>query len=138
MDEYSVRKYQIHCPKCGNEFVWDTDVIEREQARLKRRHLEISQMIGEMKSHNDPLVLSKSPDFKRLKAESTKLIERLTALKAVKQNNQGITDEIYNRTFKDVVRERYGDETYFKLLETVKERLKPIRIEKLMTERVKK
>lgn len=138
MDEYAVKKYQIHCPECGHEFVWNLDVIEREHERLRKRHTQITQMITGMKARNNLDALGRSDEYRRLKAESATIIARLTALKTVKENNHRITDEIYNRTFKDVVRERYGDEAYYKLLDAVKERLKPIRIEKLMVERVKK
>ena len=130
-----LKKYQIHCPKCRYEFVWNMDELEQEREKLKKRHGVISQMISDMKAHNEPTVLGMSKEFKRLKAESTQIIERMTELKTIKKNNDAITSEIFNREFKDLIRERFGEEEYCRLLEMVQERLKPIRTEQIMTER---
>ena len=127
-----LKRFQIHCPRCRHEFVWNMDDLDQEREKLKKRHGLISQMISDMRANNSPDALGYSREFKRLRAESTQIIERLTALKAIKKNNQAITDEIYNREFKDLVRERYGEEEYFRLIEIVKERLKPISTERIM------
>ena len=135
MSEFNVKRYQIHCPKCRYEFVWDMDDLERERTRLKDRHSVISKMIADMKAQNSSDALGFSKEYKRLKAESTQLIERITQLKTIYKNNTAITDEIYNREFKDLVRERYGEEEYFRLIEIVKERLKPISTERIMMDK---
>ncbi len=135
MEEYNIKRFQIHCPKCRHEFVWNMDDLEQEREKLKKRHGVISKMIADMKAQNSPDALGFSKEFKRLKAESTQLIERMTELKSIKKNNEAITDEIFNREFKDLIRERFGEEEYCKLLEMVQERLKPIRTEQIMTER---
>lgn len=134
MEEFNIKRFQIHCPKCRFEFVWNMDDLEQEREKLKKRHGVISKMIADMKAQNSSDALGFSKEYKRLKAESTQLIERMTQLKAIYKNNSAITDEIYNREFKDLVRERYGEEEYFRLMEIVKERLKPISTERIMTE----
>ena len=135
MSEFNVKRYQIHCPKCRYEFVWDMDDLERERTRLKDRHSVISKMIADMKAQNSSDALGFSKEYKRLKAESTQLIERITQLKTIYKNNTAITDEIFNREFKDLIRERYGEEEYFRLIEIVKERLKPISTERIMMDK---
>lgn len=132
MNEFSVKKYQIRCPKCKHEFVWDMTPLDVEIERVRKRQAELMRIVAEMKAHNDPIRLGYSVEYKEKKARLSECIERVTELKTIRKNNTIITDDIFNREFKDLVREVYGDETYFSLLQKVKERLKPESVERMM------
>ena len=63
-----MRKYQLHCPECGREFLWDLDINEQKKRKIDRKKAEYEGMIADMKKHNDPMVLVWSQEYKGLQA----------------------------------------------------------------------
>jgi hypothetical protein len=129
-----MRKYQIHCPECKHEFVWDLGPMEWKMQRMVRRVNELNAMMADLKSYNSRTQLNKSPQYLRMKTEYNQLLKDITDLKVVKQNNAKVTGEIFNQEFRSVVRERVGEEEYSSIIDETNKRLAPTTIEKLMKE----
>lgn len=132
-----LRRYQIHCPECGCEFIWDHDPLDHELVILAKKQKELFGMINAMQTNNPPTVLAHSDEFKDIKKKCGEMKFIIGELKAIKHANHGITGELFMAEFKEAFRDKYGDEAFYQLVEETQERLKPKRIDNLMKERPK-
>lgn len=136
-NDLKVSKYQIHCPNCKYEFVWNLEPQERVTNELRNRHSEIMAIISSLKAQKYDGDVKNSYQYRMLVEEDKQIIQRLSELKRIAKQNRSITELVYDEEFKGVVRDRYGDEEYYKILEITKERLKPEKYERMMKERPK-
>lgn len=125
-------KYQLTCPKCKHEFVYDADYYEKNITRLG---LEIAEITRQLAGHRRlpwPEQKARTDWFYRAKKALAEKQVELAELKAIRKAADRQIDEMMFRIFKDLVREEIGEEAYRRLIEKSKAELEAYEISGLM------
>ena len=127
-----MRKYQLHCPECGREFLWDLDINEKKKRKIDRKKAEYEGMIADMKKHNDPMVLVWSQEYKGLQARLEEIKREEEQLNLVSERNEHYIVMTIFDEMQEAIRERLGDQGLYEFMDGMKSRLKPECIEFMM------
>lgn len=120
-----MRKYQLHCPDCGREFLWDLDINETKKRKIARKKAEYAQMIADMEKRNDPIKLVWSQDYKALQAKLEEIKREEEQLALVSERNEHYIIMMILDEMQEAIRERLGDKGLYELMDGLKSRLKP-------------
>ena len=123
---------QMTCPHCKREFPFDNGKLDREISNIGQRISAINRELAEIKSAGTRYRKAADGRRKVLTLELTRLMERLSGLKAIrKASDQQIKFYEY-QAFKNIVKDRYGDEEYRKILTMVDEEIRAYKVSGLM------
>lgn len=125
-------KYQLTCPNCHYEWHYDNGQLDDNIARLG---IEIRDIILQLQEHKQ---LPKAEQYKRTewwlsaKKALTLKQKQLAELKALRKVTDQQVKAYEYVTFKEIVKEMYGEEVYKQILAKVEEELKAYTISGLM------
>lgn len=125
-------KYQLHCPKCHHEFAYDNGYYDKHIHRLSQEIIVIEQQLQGYK-----LLSSKERKQKeRWRTQVVKTLEEkqleISGLKAIRKGaDQQVMRAKYD-IFKDIVRDRYGEQAVLEMLEETDKELEAYKVSGLM------
>lgn len=123
---------QMTCPFCKQEFPFDNGKLDKEISVIRQRiraiHRELSEINGL------PMKAKKAREGRRkvLIIEMTTLEEKISKLKSIRKATDQQIKHYEYQAFKDIVKNRYGEEEYRKILKQVEEEIKAYKISGLM------
>ena len=123
---------QLRCPKCGHEFGYNNGYYDRNIERLGH---EIQDLVRQLANHK---LLSRSEQKARTewrlrtKKELAEKQERLAELKAIRKAADQQLNQAQYQIFKNLVKERLGEEEYKKLIAESEKELDAYKISGLM------
>ena len=124
---------QLTCPFCKKEFPFDNGALDAEIHKLGIRVSQLSKRLGEIKAlpaHQKNASTKKERDNLIAELESRKA--RLTELKAKRK----VVDQQKNlyafMIFKEIVKDKYGDEEYQRILAQTMEELQAYQVSGMM------
>ena len=123
---------QMTCPYCKREFPYDNGKLDREISDIGQRINAIDRDLATIKASSPRARRAAEGRRKVLTLEVTGLRERLSGLKAVRKAADQQIKAFEYQTFKDIVKDRYGDAEYKKILAMVQEELKAYKASSLM------
>lgn len=123
---------QMICPYCKKEFPFNNGNLDREIEEAKQTLKKIEEELVCIKCL--PYSLQKQREGRRkvLISEKSKVITRLSKLKAVRKVANQHRGRTESGIFRQIVRERYGEDEYEKIIELVEEEMKAYSIGDLM------
>lgn len=121
---------QMVCPFCKKEFPYNNGKLDAEISAIGQRIQTVTKKLTDIKygRHDDESWYEK----KRLVKELTRLQERITELKAIRKVADQQIKYHEHQLLKDIVKERYGEEEYRKILEKVDEGMKAYKLSDMM------
>lgn len=123
---------QMICPYCKKEFPFNNGNLDREIEEAKQKLKKIEEELVCIKCL--PYSLQKQREGRRkvLISEKSKVITKLSKLKAVRKVANENMRRTENGIFRQIVRERYGKEEYEKIIALVEEEMKAYSVCTLM------
>lgn len=121
---------QMTCPFCKQEFPYDNGALDREISSLGVRIATINKRLSDIK--NGKHTWETGEERRRLVSELGRKRERLTQLKALRKVCDQQIKRLEYQSFKNIVKERYGEEAYYSILAEVDEELKAYRVSDTM------
>lgn len=121
---------QMTCPFCKQEFPYDNGALDREISSLGVRIATINKRLSDIKNGNHNWETGE--ERRRLVSELGRKRERLTKLKALRKVCDQQIKRLEYQSFKNIVKERYGEEAYYSILDEVDEELKAYRVSDTM------
>lgn len=121
---------QMTCPFCKQEFPYDNGALDREISSLGVRIATINKRLSDIKNGNHNWETGE--ERKRLVSELGRKRERLTQLKALRKVCDQQIKRLEYQSFKNIVKERYGEEAYYSIVAEVDEELKAYRVSDTM------
>lgn len=121
---------QMTCPFCKQEFPYDNGALDREISSLGVRIATINKRLSDIKNGNHNWETGE--ERRRLVSELGRKRERLTQLKALRKVCDQQIKRLEYQSFKNIVKERYGEEAYYSILAEVDEELKAYRVSDTM------
>ncbi len=115
MDIYNQKKYQLRCPKCGEEFHYDQDYYDRKIAELG---VEIQDLIHQLAEHNKlpyDTQRQRTDWWRRAKAALSVKQKQLAELKAYRKAANKARDEQKHRAFRQVAFEVLSEEQFMEI-----------------------
>lgn len=110
-------KYQLHCPKCHYEWSYDAGRIDSDIHRLGVEIFDIIQQLAEHNNLPRQEQIARTYWWKSAKKALAGKQKKLAELKSLrKMANQEIKRTI-DDFFRQIVKEKIGDEEYIKLCE---------------------
>ena len=123
---------QMTCPYCKREFTFNNGKLDREISDIGQRISSINRELGEIKASGPKARRAAEGRRKVLTLELQRLMERITRLKAIRKvSDQQIKNSEY-QAMKNIIRERYGEDEYRKILGMVEEEIKAYKVSGLM------
>lgn len=114
---------QMTCPYCKREFPFDNGGLDREISNIGQRISTINRELAEIKAAGPRARKAAEGRRKVLTLELTSLMEKVSKLKAIrKATDQQIKFYEY-QAFKDIIRDRLGEEEYRKILALVEKEI---------------
>lgn len=126
------KKYQLVCPRCHHEFTYNNGYYDENIARLGSEIHEINIKLTEHRRLPWPEQKSRSDWFFRAKKALAEKQKELGELKAIRKCADQQINEMEYRTFKRLLKERYGEEAFYALLKDVDKELEAYRVSGLM------
>ena len=123
---------QMTCPYCKREFPYDNGELDRKISLAGQRIREITMELAEIKAMHPNLKKKREGHRKVLVLKLNKAQKEITELKAVRKACDQQIKHYEFETFKNLVKERYGEEEYRKLFTRVEEELQAYRASSLM------
>ena len=121
---------QMTCPFCKQEFPYDNGALDREISSLGVRIAAINRRLVEIKSGKH--TRETGEERRRLVSELSRKQERITQLKALRKVCDQQIKRLEYQSFKNIVKDRYGEEAYNSILAEVDEELKAYRVSDTM------
>ena len=123
---------QMTCPFCKKEFPYNNGKLDRDISNIGQRITSINRELSEIKAMSPKAKKAKEGHRKVLVIELQRLNEKVSGLKAIRKAcNQQVKSYEY-QAFKDIVKERHGEEEYRKIIALVEEEIKAYQISGLM------
>ena len=117
---------QFTCPYCKKEFPFNNGKLDMDICNLTQRINETNRRIAELKIYYQSPEIKK--EKKKLGLELRKMAEEMSRLKTIRKS----VDENKHKTeygiFKQLVREKMGDEQFMKLIEERDELMKAYKV----------
>lgn len=123
---------QMTCPYCKREFPFNNGKLDREISDIGQRISTINRELGEIKAAGPRARKAAEGRRKVLTLELQQLMERVSRLKAIRKASDQQIKQFEYQAFKELVRDRYGEEEYRKLLAMVDEEIKAYKASGLM------
>ena len=123
---------QMTCPYCKQEFPFDNGELDRMISSISQRIATINRELAGIKASAPPVRKAAEGRRKVLILELTELIEKLSGLKAIRKASDQQIKAYEYQAFKDIVKERYGEAEYMKIVSMVEEEIKAYKISGLM------
>lgn len=125
-------KYQLTCPKCKHEFAYDNDHINGKIAQLSAEVTSLNRQLQEHRLMPKDEQYKRSAWWRRTKARLAKAQEELATAKAFRKVADQQVNQFMFHTFKRLVREEIGEETFMKLINQMEEETEAYKISGLM------
>lgn len=120
------------CPFCKREFPFDNGSLDKDIAVIGQRIAEINSELSRIKASSPSVKRSYEGRKKVLVLELNDLVSRMSQLKAVRKASDQQIKSFEYQAFKNIVKERYGESEYKKILSLVEEEVKAYKISGLM------
>lgn len=121
------------CPFCKQEFPFDNGGLDREISEIGQRITTINRRLSEI-NHLPPYRRTRETwnERRRLASELARLQEKIAGLKSVRKATDQQIKAFEFQEFKNIVKERFGEAEYRKILDEVQQELKAYQISGLM------
>lgn len=113
-------KYQLTCPKCRHEFAYDNGHIDQKIVGLRSELADIGVKLERFRKMNSKTRQKHTEVRDALQIRKAEIIKELTELKAFRKVADQQVNQYMYLTFKELVKERFGEPVYKELLETAK------------------
>lgn len=113
-------KYQLTCPKCRHEFAYDNGHIDQKIVGLRSELADIGVKLERIKKMNSQIRRKHTKLRDTLQIRKAEIIKELTELKSFRKVADQQVNQYMYLTFKELVKERFGELVYKELLETAK------------------
>ena len=123
---------QMTCPHCRKEFPFNNGEIDAKISRLGQEYSEIRDELARYKLKSSAEKKAKAGRRRILCARQAEIAKELSELKAIRKTAYEQKEKMEYNAFKNIVRERYGDVEFHKILALVEEELKAYRISDTM------
>lgn len=123
---------QMTCPYCKREFPFNNGELDREILSIGQRITSVNRELASIKALSPKARKAVEGRRKVLTMEVTKLAEKISELKAIRKATDQQIKEYEYQAFKDIVKDRFGESEYRKILEMVKEEIKAYKISGFM------
>lgn len=123
---------QMTCPYCKREFPFNNGELDREISSIGQRITSVNRELASIKALSPKARKAAEGKRKVLVMEATKLAEKISALKAIRKATDQQIKAYEYQAFKDIVKDRFGESEYRKILEMVEEEIKAYKISGLM------
>ena len=123
---------QMTCPFCKKEFPYNNGKLDRDISNIGQRITSINRELSEIKAMSPKAKKAKEGHRKVLVIELQRLNEKVSGLKAIRKACDQQIKAYEYQAFKDIVKERYGEEEYRKIIALVEEEIKAYQISGLM------
>lgn len=123
---------QMTCPYCKKEFPFNNGDLDRKISSIAQRISTINRELAEINAMHPKAKRFKEGRRKVLVLELSELVEKITELKTVRKATDQQIKAYEYQAFKDIVKERYGEAEYKKIIEMVDEEIKAYQISGLM------
>ena len=121
-------KWQLTCPHCKRELVYDDDAwlsrqrqLAQELERLKQEHSKLATL--KFKRREDALENGRL--IAQLRGKKAAVMEEIQIIKGIRHTADRILNEERQKAFNGLVKERLGEAEYAKMWKKVDEDLKP-------------
>lgn len=119
---------QMTCPYCKREFPYDNGALDKKISEASQRVHEITRELSAIK-HSQPAVKrAKEGRRKVLVLEFTNLNIKIAELKAVRKACDQQINRFSLNTIKEIIRDRYGESEYKKVLELMEAELQAYKL----------
>ncbi len=125
-------RYQMRCPECGHEFTYDNGYYDKNIARLGVEIRDLMLQLAEHKKLPWPEQKRRTDWWLDTKKKLTVRQKELAELKAVRKVCDQQIKAMEHQIFKNLVKEKFGEEVYRKLLEQAESDLEAYKISGLM------
>lgn len=123
---------QMTCPFCKQEFPFDNGELDKEISKIGQRIAEINRELACIKAMPAKARKAREGRRKVLVLENAGIMLKISELKAIrKATDQQIKYHEY-ALFRSIIKERYGEAEYFKILEIVQKEMQAYQISGLM------
>ena len=123
---------QMTCPFCKREFPFNNGELDQKITKIGQRITSINRELATIKASNPKARKAAEGRRKVLTMELTELMEKVSGLKAIRKATDQQIKAFEYQAFKEIVKERYGEAEYRKILEQVEEEIKSYKISGLM------
>lgn len=120
--------YQMTCPYCKREFPYDNGSLDKEISETGHRILEISQELAAIKASLPSARRAKEGRRKVLALELGNLNLKIKELKSIRKACDQQIKLFELRTIKSVIRERYGEKEFQKVIEIMEQELQAYKL----------
>ena len=125
-------KYQMVCPECKHEFTYDNGYYDENLARLRVEINEIILQISEHKKMPYTQQRQRTDWWLRAKASLAQKQKEYSELKALRKLNDQQLKAMEYQTFKNIVKQEMGEETYLKWINKMQEELEAYKLSGIM------
>lgn len=125
-------KYQLTCPKCRHEFAYDNGHIDQKIVGLRSELADIGVNLERFKKMNSQIRKKHTELRDTLQIRKAEIIKELTELKAFRKVADQQVNQYMYLTFKELVKERFGETVYKELLETAKKECESYSLNEVM------
>ncbi len=123
---------QMRCPRCGHEFAYDNGYYDQNIERLGAEIKEITLQLAEHNMLPWPEKKARTDWWRRAKAALAAKQKELGELKAIRKVCDQQLKAVEFQVFKDLVKERFGEEEFRKLIAEMEKETEAYRISGLM------
>lgn len=123
---------QMTCPYCKKEFPFNNGDLDRRISAIGQRITTINRELSEIKAMHPKFRKCKEGRKKVLVLELSELVEKIKELKTIRKATDQQIKEYEYQVFKNIVKEKFGETEYKKILEIVAEEIKAYQISGLM------
>jgi hypothetical protein len=123
---------QMTCPHCKHEFPYDNGKLDMQISKLGQRIHEINAELTRIKAMSFTERKKRERTRRLLAVELTEANVKIGELKAVRKACDQQIKFFEYQTFKNIVKEKYGEAEYQKIIAQVQEELKAYKISGMM------
>lgn len=127
---YTLKKVQITCPQCKHEFPYNKASLDKKIAWVGKRINEYNKLISSLSKIPEEKL--NKEEFKRLNKEKERLQDMLVDLKLTRETLKAEEDRNVFNNFKEVVKEFFGKDEYFRCLDEALRRSASYNTENIM------
>lgn len=123
---------QMTCPFCKREFPFDNGELDKEISKIGQRISEINRELACIKAMPRKARNAKEGRRKVLVLENADLTLKISELKTIRKATDQQLKHFEHTLFCQIVKERYGEAEFSKILELVEKEMQAYRISGLM------
>lgn len=124
--------YQMTCPYCKREFPYNNGSLDKEISEIGHRILKINQELAAIKASQPTVRRAKEGRRKVLVLELGNLNLKIKELKSIRKACDQQIKLFELRAIKEIIRDRYGEAEYKKVLELMEAELQAYKLSGMM------